>query len=56
MFSGHAHQSATSFTGIVTDYTTGYAGNAGGPTWFLMAQVSSTRGVLQVKEFNTNGF
>ena len=56
MFSGHAHQSATSFTGIVTDYTTGYAGNAGGPAWFLMVQVSSTRGVLQVKEFNTNGF
>jgi len=56
MFSGHAHQSATRFTGVVTDYTTGYAGNAGGPAWFLMVQVSSTRGVLQVKEFNTNGF
>jgi len=56
MFSGHAHQSATRSTGVVTDYTTGYAGNAGGPAWFLMVQVSSTRGVLQVKEFNTNGF
>ena len=27
MFSGHAHQSATRFTGVVTYYTTGYVGN-----------------------------
>lgn len=56
MFSGHTHQSMTRSTGVVTDYTTGYAGNAGGGAWFLMVRVSSYRGVLQVKEFNTSWF
>lgn len=56
MFSGHVHHSKQKDLGAFTDYTSGYTGNAGGPAYFLIARVSSTKGVIQVKEFNTNSF
>lgn len=53
MFSGHNHAAATNTIGNITDYSAGYMGGDGA---FLMARISSTRGVLQVKAFRTSDF
>jgi len=56
IFSGHNHSWSQNALSTFTDYTSGYTGNAGGPACFLMVRVSSTRGVVYVKSFNTNMF
>lgn len=53
MFSGHNHAAAINKIGNINDYSVGYTGGDGS---FIMARISSTRGVLQVKAFRTSDF
>lgn len=54
MFSGHKHLWNIDKCGDITDYTVANVGNPGRPAFFMMVRVSSTRGVIQVKNCSTD--